>query len=178
MEIGMIVTSTILIALCVLPFILIYGSTKQKEKQLKTGLLKAITKNNGTLSDYDTNVDFAIGLDRKANQIYFYTKSSETDYTKTVNLNDLDVCEVKKATKRIRNGKSNSELIENITLVFTNANGKVIDEFEIYDYDKSSQISTEITLADTWKKKVNELLLKNTKIIELKKDKKIDLSLA
>lgn len=164
METGMIFTTTILITLCMLPFILIYGSTKQKEKQLKNKLLDAITKENGILTDFAINTDFAIGLDRNAERIYFYKATSEKDCIQILNLNKVSACEIKKETKRIRNGKSYYEIIQNIALVFIAANQKVVSEFELYDYDKNSQLNGEIALADIWKKKVIDLLTSSNEI--------------
>ena len=75
METGMIVISTILIVICILPFVLIIGSSKKREKQLKNALDTSISKNNGTLTDYVINNNFVLGLDGNANQIYYYNKT-------------------------------------------------------------------------------------------------------
>lgn len=169
METGMIVISTLLIALCALPFVLISGSTKKREKQLIKNLETKVSNNNGILTDYAINYDFALGIDSAAKQIYYYKKSQETEYFKKVNLNEIKSCEVVKDKKRIKNGKSNYELIQRIALVFTSKQGHVVEQFELYDYDNSSQLNGEIALADSWKQKISDLLAENNTIIETHK---------
>ncbi|MFT5437548.1 MAG: hypothetical protein ACI840_002202 [Ulvibacter sp.] len=161
METGMIVTTTILIVICTVPFILIIGSTKKKEKQIKNALKAGVAKNNGTLTDCSININFALGLDSKAKQIYYYKKTPEVEFLQKINLNTVKTCEITKDTKRIRNGKSNYEKICRVALLFTSKKGQVIEQFELFNYDDSSQLSGELALADTWKKKVIDLLATN-----------------
>jgi hypothetical protein len=164
METGMIVTTTILIVICTVPFILIIGSTKKKEKQIKNALKAGVAKNNGTLTDCSININFALGLDSKAKQIYYYKKTPEVEFLQKINLNTVKTCEITKDTKRIRNGKSNYEKICRVALLFTSKKGQVIEQFELFNYDDSSQLSGELALADTWKKKVIDLLATNLEV--------------
>lgn len=163
---GMIVTTTILIVICTLPFILIIGSTKKKEKQLKKALEAAISKNNGTLTDCSINNNFALGLDSSAKQVYYYKKTPETEFLQKIDLNTVKTCEITKETKRIRNGKSNYEEIQRVALLFTSKKDKLVEQFELFNYNDSSQLNGELALADTWKKKVIDLL--NTNLEEHK----------
>lgn len=169
METGTIIISTILIVICILPFILISRSTRKKEKQLKKLLESSVSKNNGKLTDYVINNNFALGLDSNAKQIYYYKKTQETEYFQKVNLNEIKSCEVKKNTKRIKEGKSNYELIQRVSLMFTNAEGTIVEQFELYDDDGNSQLNGEIALADNWKQKVGDLLSQNNTILEANK---------
>ena len=165
----MIVITTILIVICTLPIILISRSTRKKEKQLKKSLETSVSKNNGKLTDYVINNNFALGLDSNANQIYYYKKTQETEYFQKANLNEIKSCEVKKNTKRIKEGKSNYELIQRISLIFTASEDTIVEQFELYDYDENSQLNGEIALADNWKQKVSDLLSQNTTILEVNK---------
>jgi hypothetical protein len=161
METGMIVTTTILIVICTLPFILIIGSTKKKEKQLKNALKAGIAQNNGTLTECSINNNFALGLDSKSKQIYYYKKTPELEFLQKIDLTTVKTCEITKDTKLIRNGKSNYEEIHKVALLFTSTKGKVAEQFELFNYDDSSQLSGELALAEAWKKKVNDLLTTN-----------------
>jgi hypothetical protein len=158
---GMIVTTTILIVICTLPFILIIGSTKKKEKQLKKTLEARVAENNGALSECSINNNFAIGLDSKSKQIYYYKKTPEAEFFQNIDLNTVKTCEITKETKGRRNGKSNYDEIQKVALMFTSKNGKLAEQFELFNYDDSSQLSGELVLADAWKKKVNDLLNTN-----------------
>lgn len=161
METGMIVTAIVLIVLCTLPFILIIGGAKKKEKQFKNALKASISENNGTLTECSINNNFALGLDSNSMQIYYYKKTPELEFLQKIDLTTIKTCEITKDTKRIRNGKSNYEEIHKIALLFTSKRGKVAEQFELFNYDDSSQLSGELALADTWKKKVNDLLTTN-----------------
>ncbi|WP_142784047.1 hypothetical protein [Changchengzhania lutea] len=178
METGMIVITTTLIVICILPFILLYGSTKKKIKQLKKALENGISRHNGTLTDYVINNDFAIGLDSAAKQIYYYKKTPEGGYLQKVDLNKIKSCEVKKETRRLRNSKSNHETIQRIALEFTSIANNVIEQFEFYDYNDSSQPNGELAQADSWMKKVNDLLTKDSTNLKKPKTKKTSLKFA
>ncbi|WP_438711505.1 hypothetical protein ACSTS3_01960 [Aquimarina muelleri] len=178
METGMIVILIILIVICTLPFILINGSTKKKEKQLKKALEISITEDNGILTDYVINYNFALGLDSNAKQIYYYKKTLEAEYLQKINLKNIATCEIKKDTKQIRNGKLNYERIQSIALVFTFKKNNLIDQFKVYDYDDSPQLSGELALADTWKKKVIDLLTKDSTNLKDPKIEKTSLKFA
>ena len=178
METGMIVITTILIVICTLPFILLNGSSKKKTKQLKKALEIGVSQNNGTLTDYVIINDFAIGLDSVAKQIYYYKKTPEAVCLQTVDLNKIKTCEVKKETKRLRNKKSNYETIQRIALEFTSIKNNGIEEFEFYDYDDSSQPNGELVLADSWRKKVNDLLNKDSMNLKEPKIEKAPLQYA
>ncbi|MGJ8666616.1 MAG: hypothetical protein ACSHW7_09640 [Patiriisocius sp.] len=158
METGMIVIAIILVLVCTMPFILIKSNTKKRERQLKKALVNAISKDNGTLSDYVINYNSAIGIDSSNNQIYYYSKAEDSERLQKVNLNDVKFCDVEKVTKRIKSGKSEYESIQRIALVFTSQNNAILDSFEFYNNDDGSLLTEEIALAETWKKKVNEYL--------------------
>lgn len=165
MEMGTIVISTILIVICMLPFVLISGSAKKRKNQLKKALDTSISRNNGTLTDYEIHYNFAIGLDNKNKQIYYYRKTPEIEYHQEVNLKEIISCEVKKDSKRIKNGKSNYELIQRIALVFTSKHGTIIEQFEFFNEDVSTQLNGEIALAATWSQKVSHLLSENITVL-------------
>ena len=161
METGMIVTTTILIALCASPFFLIGYSTKKRENQLKKELKSIIAPLNGAISEFDIINDFIIGLDSTSHKIYFYKKAESDPFFQEINLNNVRSCEIEKSTNRIKKGKSFSNEIQNIALLFTLKNKDSLDRIELYDYNKSTQINGEIALADKWNKKINFFLLNN-----------------
>ncbi|QHI36161.1 hypothetical protein IMCC3317_15200 [Kordia antarctica] len=178
METGIVVIVTILIVICTLPFILISGSTKKREKELKKGLETSISDNNGTLTEYVINNNFALGLDSNAQQIYYYKKTPKAEYIQIVNLTYISACEVKKVAKRIGKVKSKYELIQSIALEFTFTKNNAIEEFEFYDYNDTTQLNGELALADTWKKKVIDLLTKDAISLEDSKTQKTALKFA
>ncbi|WAC02761.1 hypothetical protein N7U66_03575 [Lacinutrix neustonica] len=161
METGMIVISTLLITLCALPFILVYGSTKKKEILLKMGLEALIKKDNGHLTDYVVSYPFALGFDRTTKHIYFYKKNQEEVLFQKVKLNEVKACEVQKEKKHIKNGKQNNEIVQSVALVFTYTKGNTVEQFKLYDFDDSSQPNGEMDLAVAWKQKIEVLLSEN-----------------
>lgn len=102
METGMIVISTLLITICTLPFILVYGSTKKRERLLKKALEALIKKDNGHLTDYVVSNPFALGFDTMTRHIYFYKKNQEETHFQKINLNEVKACEIQKEKKHIK----------------------------------------------------------------------------
>ncbi|MEO9952193.1 MAG: hypothetical protein ABJF08_00320 [Nonlabens sp.] len=157
MNSGMIITIVILLTVCITPFVLINSRTKQKEKHLKKTLQQHILKNRATLVDYVIHNDFALGLD-SLNKIYRYQKTNDKELLQEIDLNYIKSCEVKKDTNRIKNDSSSYEVVQRIALVFTTKNGSKVEQFELYNENKSSQLNGEIALAATWKQKASNLL--------------------
>lgn len=161
METGMIIISTLLIGLCALPFVLLLNSAKRKAKQIKKGIKKAIAKDNGKLTDYVIHNNFAIGLDGLAKHVYFYKKTTDEDYFKSINCNETSTCTIKKETKQIKSNTKNYELIQSLALVFTYHKNATIEEFELFNCAESAQLTGEIALAELWRKKVMNLISKH-----------------
>lgn len=158
MDTGMIILTSLLIAVCIIPFVLIGNGTKKREKQLTDTLKDQVFKNRSTLTDYVIHNNYALGID-SLNHLYYYHKTNEKEQLQEVKINEIKSCEVKKDTTRVKNEKSSYELVQRVALVFTSINGSKIEPIELYNEDESTQLNGEIALANTWKQKVNEILL-------------------
>ena len=53
--------------------------------------------------------------------------------------------------------------------MFTSTADTIVEQFELYNNDDSSQLNGEIALAAAWKQKVSDLLPENTTILETHK---------
>ncbi|GAK90705.1 hypothetical protein JCM19297_2021 [Nonlabens ulvanivorans] len=158
MEKSMLIITITLIILCVLPFLIINGKAKKRANLLKTILETKLQNDSRVLADYEIHNSFALGLDSNYNYLYFYTNNDDTEIVKIVKLNQISTCQVVKDSKRIINGKSSYELIERVRLVFCTSHHIIIDYFELYNDEVSSQLDGEIALAHNWKQKLDELL--------------------
>ena len=160
MDTGTLIIAAVIIAIIVLPFVLILQSTKSQSSKLIKGLRDLASQNNGTLSKTNTYGKFALSLDQATNTIYFFRKTSETESSNIINLNDVVSCAISKQTRRVKTEKEFHDAVSVVALVFQMKNKQTIQQLELYDENESFQLNGELAIADEWKKLIDAQLAK------------------
>lgn len=160
MESRMIIISIVLIALCILPILYIIYNTQQKDSQLKKGLKSGVEKQNGNLTDFVIHNNFAIGIDEHAKQVYFYKNSGSNEEFKTINVYNNLICSINTSIESVRSHNKKEEHVLSVSLCFSNAKSSNIESFELFNCDESFQLTGEIDVARVWKKKIDDLIIK------------------
>ena len=75
MDFGLIVITIIILALCIVPFVIMGRNSKKKEKQILQSLFDLAGKHNYTVSQFDLWNHAAIGSDEGMNMIFFTKKN-------------------------------------------------------------------------------------------------------
>lgn len=159
MNSGTIIVGAISIAACILPFALMIRSRKKKEKQLLLSLTTIANKHNYKISRYDLFVEFAIGLDEKANQLFFFRKTKENETAQHINLAEVKYCKVIKTGHSIGNSGDNNNTIDKLELKFSFLDKKNPDALLVfYDSDENAHLSEEILTIEKWAKILNDRL--------------------
>lgn len=158
MNLGNTLVVAIILAICVVPFILMRQNRKKKEKQMLTSLAEIAKANNCEINNHEFCGDFVISEDKKLDFIFFFKHKKEENVLKYVNLNEIKRCSVFKDIKTLKNSNENESIIETVILKFIPKNkNKLETKFELF-YEENTQLSGEIQLADSWSKKINNHL--------------------
>ncbi len=155
---GLFIIDAIVIAIIILPFVLfIYGSNK-KQRQLKKALKAEATKQNCTLTRIDAQSNFAIGLDTKTNILFFHKTISGVVQSQSVDLNTIEVCDVNKATRRVKDGTKTNEVIDKVLLTFSPSAGQPRIDLEFFNSLTETGLSGELDMARKWQADVTRVL--------------------
>jgi len=158
MDLGSITVGTIIVAICIIPFVMMAINKKKKEHKMLQALNHIATAQNHTISDYEFCGDFVIGRDKELNTIFFYKESNGQALSSSVNLSTIKNCQAIKAHRTVKSDGERLTITERVVLAFTPTN--VADQevnFTLYDVD-NMQLNGELQLADTWSILINKRL--------------------
>ncbi|MDO9276772.1 MAG: hypothetical protein Q7T92_14665 [Lutibacter sp.] len=159
MNLGTIIVGAISLVLCALPFILMIRGRKRKEKQLMQSLVGIANNHNCKISSHELFVDFAIGLDEMANQLFFFRKTTENEMAQHINLAEVKFCKVINTSHTISNNDESNKIIDKLELQFSFLDKKIPDNlFVFYNADENTQLNGEILTIEKWAKIVNDNL--------------------
>lgn len=155
MDTGTLIVGVIILAACILPFVLMVSSRKKKEKQLLLSLTGIANNHNFKISMHELFEEFAIGLDEKANQLFFLRKTPENEIAQHINLEEVKACKVVKTG----HSEDNFNTIDKLELQFSFLEKKNQDEFLVfYNSEENTQLSGEILTIEKWVKILNDRL--------------------
>jgi hypothetical protein len=153
MDLGTIIIGTIMIAICLMPFVLMSRSRKNKEKAISRNLEKAALENGGRISAYDINLTIGIGMDDVNRVVYFSRLIGGRETIQQVSLSDVQSCKV--IIKSKVNAVYGGTIIEKLTLAFslkeTKKGGFV---YEFFDAIENIQLNGELQLIEKWQQKI------------------------
>ncbi|WP_194852303.1 hypothetical protein [Nonlabens antarcticus] len=179
MDTGMIAITVTLIAIVSTPFILMLTGSSKRKSQLIKGLETLASQKNGTLSKKEIFLNFALGLDENAQQIYFFRKTDASEVAKTVDLHTVKSCSISKQSTMVKMEKGMNESIEKVSLLFEFKNNESPERFVLFNEEESLQLNGEIGIAQEWKTFVTSLLLdekKEAPVLRARPNKTLDLS--
>lgn len=160
MDSGTLIVGVIILAACILPFVLMVRSRKKKEKQLLLKLTGIANNHNFKISMHELFEEFAIGLDEKANQLFFLRKTKENETVQHINLEEVKDCKVVKTG----HSDNNYNTIDKLELQFSFLEKKKQDEFLVfYNSEENTQLSGEILTIEKWVKILNDRLKQQQK---------------
>ncbi|WCO02928.1 hypothetical protein [Psychroserpens ponticola] len=155
MNLGITITSTILVLIVATPVVLMQQQQKNKERKLIKALKAFASKNNCSLTEYEAFRNFAIGLDKNKNQLFFYKKSTTSETLEHINLNEIRSCNVSNLKKPTRkDAVGNTVRLELILNPINNKNNKY--NIEIYNQTDDFQINGDLEIGRKWEHIIND----------------------
>jgi hypothetical protein len=155
METGTLITGLVMLALCALPFVLIYFNRKKTKEQMLFSISKMVSHEAGKLTDYEYTTNAIIGMDSEQNKVFLYKKHKDRETRELLNLVDFQKCEIEKLFSHEKN--QNDTEIEKVNLKFypKAKEGKPIS-VEFYNANESFNLKDELEFAKNWEKKINK----------------------
>ncbi|EDM43773.1 hypothetical protein SCB49_09285 [unidentified eubacterium SCB49] len=174
---GMIIIAAILFAIILVPIVLLIQSTKNKSRILLRGL-EAATFNNSVITEHTEERNFAIGLDAQNNIFYFFKTFNNKETTQVAELSKMKSCNLVKKTKQIKTDKGSYEIVESIALRFMPIKGSYVLTIELYNDNENLQLNGELVVAETYVKKIKEILKKPNAVKTVQDEKNIEVAIA
>lgn len=159
MDLGTIIIGAIILAVCILPFVIMnYNKTQNRKKRLRS-IGQMAKQHNGTITGHEFCGDFLIGLDETNGYAFFLKQKNEGTVSQEVDLSEISVCRADKGSRSIKNNEDYQVLTKRIELCFFPFDkGKPETRFLLYDDEDSIMLRGELQLVDVWTKRINDLL--------------------
>ncbi|MBS4013274.1 MAG: hypothetical protein KGZ97_05865 [Bacteroidetes bacterium] len=149
--------------LFILPFILLGIKKNKGGKHLKEALSKIAKENKCLITISEYLADSAIGLDEKANHLFFVHTFNGKETFQHLILSDYHHCEAKNISRNVKNSKGNFKAIDKIKLAFIPINqNKPIVDLDFFNSDENTNISDEIMVIEKWEKTINKRMKMHT----------------
>lgn len=150
MDLGTILTATIMLSICILPFILMNRRKKKRIKQLYHNFMTYASSNNLTIGQHEVCGDFALGLDNTSKYILFIKQSKSTNTELCIPIDNVSSCQLEKIYDADNNNKGHFSL-DKISLIFQPKDfGSSSSELVLYDSKDQMQLDGELQLGEKW----------------------------
>jgi hypothetical protein len=155
---GTILTAIFFLLLFSIPFILLHISRRKREKQNLQLLTLQARKNNLQVSTFNTWGNTSIGMDEKANVVFFTKKTADGETGQQVVLHETEKCRVSNIKRTQSHDDGNYTLTEKLELVCEPADKKKAETaFAFYDMAYDGAILTgELQQAEKWCSIIND----------------------
>jgi len=160
MDTGTTIVASIIITICILPFLLLIINRKKKERQLLSYISNIAQEHHSKLTQYEFCRDFVIGLDESASLFFFLKKSTDTVTSKQINLEGIENCKVIRTSKANKAGNRGCQEIDKLELCFIPIPKNKPNIFlELYNSNESMQLGIELPLIEKWSKIINKKIV-------------------
>ena len=155
MDIGITITGAILIAICILPFVLMGRNSRKQNKLLFQSLSNIAAKQNCKITVHECCEEYIIGLDEPKNFLFFYKRIKDKEISKQINLAEIQNCKIINTSR----SNDNEKVIDKLELSLVSNTKKTPEVLlELYNSDDRMQLGDDFLLIERWAKKINERL--------------------
>lgn len=157
MNLGITITSTVLVLLVVAPVVLIQQQQKNKERKLLKALKSLASQYNSSITEYDIFKNFAIGLDSHNNNLFFYKSHLAHETSQRINLNTIKSCGVSNS-KKPNHKNSNGDIVRLELVLNSASNSNDNQSIEIYNQTEDFQLNGELEIVRKWEHTIRKIL--------------------
>ena len=86
----------IIVALCVLPFVMMHYHWAKKEKKMLQSLQEIAQKQDSSIDQHEFCGSFVMGIDTRKNFLFFFKQKKEGEIAQCINLSETRTCQVLK----------------------------------------------------------------------------------
>jgi len=150
------IIGAIIIAICIVPFIIMSKNRKKRERKSLQALISTASKHNCNISMHEICGDFIIGIDEPHKNVFFVKQMKDNLIEQHVNLADIQNCRIKNTARTISDKNGNFNVVDKLELSFVPLlkNNKEIS-LEFYNADNGMLIVGELQSVEKWAKLIN-----------------------
>lgn len=153
MDLGTGLTALIMLAVCVLPFIVMNQKKQKRIKHLKQTFTDFAKETNHTIGEYDICGGIVIGLDSTSSTLYFVKENATTNVK--INLEIKNISSVSTDKTHL----NETSAFDKIALTFSlKDNASKLTQFVLFDSDDRLQLDGELQLAEKWQKTIQSMI--------------------
>lgn len=160
MDLGTIITGTIIILGCAIPLIIMNKKDRKGEQAGLQVLLEQAKTNNCNITKHTILNNIAIGIDEVNNVLFMSRKANNYEASHKINLNEFAHCRIINTGRSVNSKESSYKVIDKLELAFANKDRKKPDtvlEFYNTDYDNLT-LKGELELVEQWHQITNSKL--------------------
>lgn len=161
MDLASIIIGLICCALFVVPVIYINSVQKNKSRKLLANFVDLAAQQQLIMSQHDLwKHCYAIGIDNKANKLFYLQKTADTEQKILINLAEVEACHVVNVNRNVNNNK----VIDRLELLLSFRNTKLPKKIlEFYNADNNMALNDELRLVEKWNTIINQHVEANKK---------------
>lgn len=159
MNLEILMVGMVILAICIIPFVLMGMSKKKKAKDLIDALNGFATKHQCIISEYEPGGDFIFGLDAKKKVLFYYKKALHANMIEKMDLSQVKHCRAVTSGSEVKTSDGTKKLTDKIELVFTFASKDMPEvRWTIFDTQHEMVLMEEHQLVERWAARINSLL--------------------
>lgn len=161
MDLGSALVGSIILVICITPFIIMYYNRVKKNGKLLCILNENAKLESCQIDRHEFCSDFVLGIDDSKNFVFFLKQNSNETVSQSIDLSKIQSCQLIKKTRMMKINNENIVIIENVglRLVSLDKNQEEII-LDLYDEKISLQLRGELQFADKWSKQITSKLKK------------------
>ncbi len=157
LDIGTILLGILCAAICIVPFVLMGRSRRQREQQKLNWLENIAKKHNSRITHHEFCGNLGIALDDKRSLAFFIKEIDGEIFEDYIDLNQMKECRVIRTNISVPKNKENYPLIERLDLCFVPLDSKAKEiKWEFFSREHNLQFYGELQVIEKWDKLLNE----------------------
>ncbi len=159
MNLEIILVGMVILAICIIPFVLMGINKRKKLKVLTDALNGFATKHQCNLSEHEAGGDFIFGLDAQKKVLFFYKNAHHQTSVEKMELVQVKHCRAVTLGSEVKSSEGTKRLTDKIELVFTmSSKDKPEIRWTLFDTLNEIILIEEQQLAERWAARVNSLI--------------------
>lgn len=154
MDLGTILTATVMLAICIIPFTILYTKRKKRSKQLLDNFKSLFSQKGLNIGEYETCGDCIIGFDSASSEMFFIKQTKGTDLQMSVPINTISDCKVEKIYVSDQSTMNNLIALDKVILKLTTKDVKSDSTIVLFDNCTQAHLDDEIHFGERWSKKI------------------------
>lgn len=156
-DFGTLLIGSLTVAICAIPFVLIIGGRKNREKQMMRLLQTMAAQHNCQIGQREFCGNYLLGMDQMGRYVFFHQRDKETMEERAVDLMEIAACKPITIGRKI----AGERIVERLGLEFVPIDLATPEiTLELYNNDHSFQLRGELQSMEKWTRLINDWLKK------------------